>query len=128
MYKHTAARAGESHLQFTEKDRGGGPLHRSPHKERPGKENKHNPSDKSRIVAAFIWTRGAWLGLDPNETAACPERIHHPRIRVIAARRAPLLLIRLLSGHSLSAAVRLWSCQHPSGAADRTGEPDRGVH
>lgn len=99
-----------------------------PRKESCGKENKHNPADKSGIVSAFIWTRGAWLRLDPNETAACPEWIHHPWIGVITLCRAPLLLIRLLSGHSLSEAVHLRSRQHPSGAADRLAEQDRGVH
>lgn len=94
----------------------------SPHKESRGKENKHNPADKSRIVSAFIWTRGAWLSLGPNETAACPGWIYHRWIGVITHRRAPLLLIRLLSGHSLSAAVHLWTSQHPSGPADRHRE------
>lgn len=94
----------------------------SPHKESRGKENKHNPADKRRIVSKFIWTRGAWLRVDPNETAACPEWIHHQWIGVITLRHALLLLIRLLSGHSLSAAVHLWSRLHPSGAADRLRE------
>lgn len=99
-----------------------------PHKESCGKENKRNPADKSRIVSAFIWTCSAWLRLDPNETAACPGWIHHRWIGVISLCRAPLLLIRLLSGHSLSAAVHLWSRRHPSGAADRPREHGRGVH
>lgn len=86
------------------------------------RKTSENPADKSRIVSKFIWTCSAWLRLDPNETAACPEWIHHRWIGVIALRRAPLLLIRLLSGHSLSAAVHLWSRQHPSGAADRPRE------
>ena len=94
----------------------------SPQKESPGKENKRNPADKSRIVPTFIWTRSAWLRLDPNETAARPEWIHHRWIGVITLCHAPLLLIRLLSGHSLSAAVHLSGRQHPSGAADRPGE------
>lgn len=94
----------------------------SPHKVSCGKENKHNPADKSRIVSKFIWTCSAWLRVDPNETAACPKWIHHRWIGVITLRCAPLLLIRLLSGHSLSAAVHLWNRQHPSGAADRPGE------
>lgn len=94
----------------------------SPHKGSRGKENKRNPADKSRIVSKFIWTRGAWLRVDPNETAACPGWIHHQRIGVITLRRTPLLLIRPLSGHSLSAAVHLGSRQHPSGPADRPRE------
>lgn len=77
----------------------------SPHKESRGKENKRNPADKSRIVSMFIWTCSAWLRLDPNETAACLEWIHHHWKGVITPCCAPLLLIRLLSGHSLSAAV-----------------------
>lgn len=100
----------------------------SPHKANRGKENKRNPADKSRIVSPFIWTRSAWLRLNPNETAACPEWIHHRWIGVITLCRAPLLLIRLLSGHSLSAAVDLRSRRHPSGAADRPGKHGRGVH
>lgn len=100
----------------------------SPHKANRGKENKRNPADKSRIVSPFIWTRSAWLRLNPNETAACPEWIHHRWIGVITLCRAPLLLIRLLSGHSLSAAVHLQSRRHPSGAADMPGEHGRGVH
>lgn len=94
----------------------------SPHKETCGKENKRNPADKSRIVSEFIWTCNAWLRLYPNETAACPEWIHHCWIRVITLCSAPLLLIWLLSGHSLSAAVHPWSRQHPSGAADMQRE------
>lgn len=81
------------------------------HKESCGKENKRNPTDKSRIVSAFIWTCSVWLRADPNETAACPGWIHHRRIGVISLSRARLLLIRLLCGHSLSAAVHLWSRQ-----------------
>lgn len=60
----------------------------SPHKKekkKRRKENKRNPADKSRIVLAFIWTcGGARLRLNPNETAACPEWIHHRWIGVIS--------------------------------------------
>lgn len=106
MCKHCEVGAGESHLEFTDRDRGEDGLV-EPTQENRGKENKCNPADKSWIVSQFIWTHGAEPRLNPNETAACPEWIHHRWIGVITFRRAPLLLIRLLSGHSLSAAVHL---------------------
>lgn len=54
-------------------------------KKKRRKENKRNPADKSKIVLAFIWTcGGAWLRLNPNETAVCPGWIHHRWIGVIS--------------------------------------------
>lgn len=94
-----------------------------PHKESCGKENKHNPADKSRIAPAFIWTHSACMRLDPNETAACPGWIHHRQIRVIALRpcpstfnQAPLRSLPISSSPSLEPSASISSCRQVQGA------------
>lgn len=57
MCKHCEVRAGESHLEFIDRDGEDGPY--GPTQENRGKKNKRNPADKSWIVSKFIWTHGA---------------------------------------------------------------------